>query len=105
MFGADFIGSPVDEEAGDPVIRNHPATHREARNDMWAWVGIGLVANVTGTVALAMGVQGVWAWLLIPLIILGIAAIFLAVIWFYTYLENLEEDRYFPANEDVPPHG
>lgn len=68
--------------------------HRKARNKtLWvSALGVAmLILGIWATTQPNLGPASVW---LITLVIFGPVTVFLAIISYYTFLENIEEDKY-----------
>lgn len=71
--------------------------HRRARTRTIFVCLIGAIMTVAGLAWFLLQAPGDLVWIG-TLVIFGPITIFLGLITFYTYLENIEEDYYFPAN-------
>lgn len=69
--------------------------HRRARRETIALEVIGFLALLVGIWALLVNPPEPFKWLMV-LAIAGPVIIYMGFIAFYTYLEGIEEERYFP---------
>lgn len=69
----------------------HPNRHRKALRSALILLGIGAVIWIAGLIAIFANSQ---SGLIISLTVVGVTAMLLSPVWYFTYMEKLEPELY-----------